>query len=339
MRKYAVQTILIVLVIVAGIFVFRGRNNAEYIKIAGFAQGTSYHITYKSKWGENLKNEIDTLLADFDKSFSTYLPASIISGINTNNTDIVINKDFKKLFDKSHEVYMATDGAFDITVAPIVNAWGFGFTERSDVDSLLIDSLLQYVGMDKVKIEKGKVVKEHKEIMLDANAIAQGYSVDVTAAFLDKKGIRNYLVEIGGEIRTRGVNDKGEIWKIGLDKPVEKNLVPGTYLQAVLQLKDRSLATSGNYRKFYEKDGVKYVHSIDPKSGYPVLKNLLSVTVLANDCMTADAYATAFMVMGIEKSMAFLYEHKELDAYLIYSDEKGDYQVFITEGLRKDIVK
>jgi thiamine biosynthesis lipoprotein len=339
MKKYILQILLVILAIVAGILIFRTRDKGEYIKIAGFTQGTSYHITYESKRGENLQNKIDTLFADFDKTFSTYLPGSIISRINSNDTGVFINKHFIKLFNKAYNVYKATEGAFDMTVAPVVNAWGFGFTERADVDSTLIDSLLQYIGMDKVKIEHNRILKKHKEIMLDANAIAQGYAVDVTAEFLDKKGIKNYLVEIGGEVRTRGINDKGKIWKIGLDKPFENNLIPGTYLQAILQLKGRSLATSGNYRKFYEKDGVKYAHSIDPKTGYPVLKNLLSVTVVADDCMTADAYATAFMVMGADKTRAFLSDHKELEAYLIFNDEEGNYQVFITEGLKKDIVE
>ena len=155
----------------------------------------------------------------------------------------------------------------------------------------------------------------------------------------DKKRIRNYLVEIGGEVKTRGVNAEGDVWKIGLDKPVENNFIPGRYIQAKLQIEDKSLATSGNYRKFYEKDGVKYVHSIDPKTGYPVLSNLLSATVLADDCMTADAYATAFMVMGIERAKTFLSNHKELEAYLIYSDDEGNYREFITEGLKENILE
>jgi len=339
MRKYFSQFIIIIIAIAIVIFLMRKRNKGEYVKIAGFTQGTSYHITYESRRGENLKNEIDTLLADFDKIFSTYLPSSVISRLNKNDTNVDINSHFIKLFDKAYEVYKATDGAFDITVAPVVNAWGFGFTEKADIDSSLIDSLLQYVGMNKVKLDQGKIWKKYKETMLDANGIAQGYSVDVTTGFLDKKGIRNYLVEIGGEVSTKGVNDKGVIWKIGLDKPIENNFAPGTYLQAILQVENRSLATSGNYRKFYEKDGVKYVHSIDPKTGYPVLKNLLSVTVLADDCMTADAYATGFMVMGVERTKTFLSSHKEMEAYIIYSDNEGNYQVFITEGLKNSILE
>jgi thiamine biosynthesis lipoprotein len=339
MKKDTILNVLIVLAVISGILIIKGRRTGKYIKIAGRTQGTFYQITYESKGGENLKNEIESLLADFDKTFSTYLPSSIISRVNNNDTGVYVNNHFIKLFNKAYEVYKATDGAFDITVAPVVNAWGFGFTEKADVDSSMVDSLLQYVGMNKVKLHENRIMKEYNEIMLDANGIAQGYSVDVTAEFLDKKGIRNYLVEIGGEVKTRGVNVKGDIWKIGIDKPIENNFMPGRYLQARLQIENKSLATSGNYRKFYEKDGVKYVHSIDPKTGYPVLSNLLSATVLADECMTADAYATAFMVMGIERAKAILSNHKELGVYLIYSDDEGNYREFITEGLKENIME
>jgi thiamine biosynthesis lipoprotein len=339
MKKSIVQIVIIIITAALILFVSRGFFKGEYIKLAGFTQGTSYHITYESKRGENLQEEIDTLLADFDRTFSIYLPGSIISRINKNDSDVIVNEHFIKVFNKSYEIYKATEGIFDITVAPLVNAWGFGFTEKANVDSSMVDSLLEYVGMDKVILEDKKIRKKHKETMLDCNAIAQGYAADVIADYLDRKGIKNYLVEIGGEINTRGINEKGNIWRIGIDKPIENNLIPGTYLQAIVQLKNRSLATSGNYRKFYEKDGVKYAHSINPKTGYPVLKNLLSATVLAEDCMTADAYATAFMVMGLEKTKDFLLEHAEMEAYLVYSDDQGNYQVFVTSGLKKDILE
>ena len=209
---------------------------------------------------------------------------------------------FLTCFECAKEIYESTNGAFDITVAPIVNAWGFGFTEAVEVDSSLIDSLLQYLGMDSVGIVEGKIWKEKDGIMLDMNAIAQGYAVDVLCEFLESKGIINYLVEIGGEIKTRGHNPRGTEWKVGIDRPIEGLQIPGVDLQAIVEISDRSLATSGNYRKFYEKDGVKYSHTIDPKTGYPVQHCLLSATVLAGDCMRADAYATGFMVMGYEKS-------------------------------------
>jgi thiamine biosynthesis lipoprotein len=338
MKKNILRITIIIAVPFTILFVSRGCLEREYIKLAGFTQGTSYHITYESRKGENLQEEIDTLLADFDKTFSIYLPGSVISRINRNDPDVIVNEHFVKVFNKAYEIYKSTQGAFDITVAPLVNAWGFGFTQAANVDSLMIDSLLQYVGMDKVELEGNKIRKKYKEIMLDCNAIAQGYAVDFIADYLDHKGIKNYLVEIGGEINTRGVNEKGIIWRIGIDKPIENSMIPGKNLQAVIQLHNRSLATSGNYRKFYEKDGVKYAHSIDPKTGYPVLSNLLSATVLAEVCMTADAYATAFMVMGLEKTKEFLLKHNELEAYLIYSDDQGNYRVFITDDLKKGIV-
>lgn len=313
------------------------RFPGTYIKLAGFTQGTTYHITCKCKDKLNLQDEIDTLLADFDRSLSTYLRGSIISRINQNDTTIIPDDHFLKVYHKALEVYEAADGAFDITVAPIVNAWGFGFTEKADVDSNMIDSLLQYVGMKKIWLENGKIVKEYPGTMLDVNAIAQGYSVDVVSDFLDQKGIRHYLVEIGGEVRTKGRNPEFKTWTVGIDKPVDNNFIPGEMIQAKLHLKNSSLATSGNYRKFYEQDGVKYAHSIDPKTGYPVMDNLLSVTVQASDCMSADAWATAFMVMGLEKTIQFLSVHEELQAFLIYSDTDGDFKTFMTKKLRRNI--
>jgi thiamine biosynthesis lipoprotein len=339
MKRNILRITIIIVIPFVILFVSRGCLRREYIKLAGFTQGTSYHITYESKRGENLQEEIDTLLAGFDKIFSIYLPGSVISRINRNDSDVIIDEHFIKVFNKAYDIYEATEGVFDITVAPLVNAWGFGFTQTANIDSSLIDSLLNYVGMGKVVLEDKRIRKRYKETMLDCNAIAQGYSVDYISDYLERKGIRNYLVEIGGEINARGVNEEGNVWRIGIDKPIENNFIPGTYLQAIIQLYNCSLATSGNYRKFYEKDGVKYAHSIDPKTGYPVLSSLLSATVLAEDCMTADAYATAFMVMGLERAKNFLMKHRELEAYLIYSDDQGNYQVFVTDGLKKNIME
>jgi thiamine biosynthesis lipoprotein len=189
--------------------------------------------------------------------------------------------------------------------------------------------------MDKISLEGNTIVKQNPNIKLDVNAIAQGYSVDIVAEFMDRKGIVNYMVEIGGEVKTKGLNDKGKVWKIGIDKPIENNLVPGQNLQAVISLNNGAIATSGNYRKFYEKDGLKFTHSINPKTGYPVISKLLSATVMTSDCMTADAYATAFMIMGFEKSIILLSNQDTLNAYLIYSDENGDFKTYITPGMKK----
>jgi thiamine biosynthesis lipoprotein len=189
--------------------------------------------------------------------------------------------------------------------------------------------------MDKVSLVNGRLIKSNENMILDFNAIAQGYSVDLIAEMFEGKNIKNYLVEIGGEVRTKGRNQNNRIWRVGIDKPEENNMIAGADLQAIISLRDRALATSGNYRKFYVKNGIKYVHTIDPKTGYPVVSNLLSATVVAPDCTTADAYATAMMVVGVNKSLELLKQHKELDALLIYTDVQGKYQVYISPGLKK----
>ncbi|KPK84274.1 MAG: hypothetical protein AMS27_10430 [Bacteroides sp. SM23_62_1] len=310
-----------------------------YINLDGQTQGTTYHISYRSNDSTDYQHDIDSVLRQFDLSLSTYEPLSIISRINRDEQDVELSDYFIKCFIASREIFEASGGAFDITVAPVVNAWGFGFTEKMDPDSLMIDSLLQFVGMDKIRIENGKIIKDKPGVMLDVNAIAQGYAVDVISGYLESRGIVNYLVEIGGEVRTRGVNYRGQIWTVGIDKPIEGLQIPGLQMQAIITLPDRSLATSGNYRRFYVKDGVKYSHTINPATGHPVRHNLLSATVLANECMIADGYSTAFMVLGIEKSKTLLEKRKDLDAYLIFTNEEGQYEVFYTPGIRKLIMK
>jgi thiamine biosynthesis lipoprotein len=310
-----------------------------YITLAGPTQGTSYHITYQSDDSIDYQSDIDTLLRRFDLSLSTYEPASIISRINRDEPDVKLNAYFIRCFQSAREVFIASDGAFDITVAPIVNAWGFGFTEKTDPDSLMIDSLLQFVGMDHVRIENERIIKDFPGIMLDVNAIAQGYAVDVVSEFFDSVGITNWLVEIGGEVRCRGKNSRGEYWRVGIDKPIDGIQLPGIQMEAVVSLHNRSLATSGNYRRFYIKDGVKYSHTIDPSTGYPVQHSLLSATVVADECIMADAFATAFMVLGIEKSREILKARKDLEAYLIYTDKSGKYTFYCTRGMRRFVSK
>jgi thiamine biosynthesis lipoprotein len=263
----------------------------------------------------------------------------VISRINNNDKDVKVDSLFRKVFNKAKEVNELSDGAFDITVGPIVNAWGFGPELRVKIDSALIDSLIQFVGMNKVRIEKERVIKSDPGVKLDVNAIAQGYSVDIIAGFLSDKGIKNYLVEIGGEISAVGTKKKGTPWKVGVDKPYDNNYIPGQDLQVILAMKDNSMATSGNYRKFFEENGVKYSHSIDPKTGYPVRHNLLSVTVTAPDCMSADAFATAFIIMGMEKSIKLVKKLDGIEAYFIYSDDKGDFFTEFTDGFREIIIE
>jgi thiamine biosynthesis lipoprotein len=336
-KKFITPTIIIVAVVAA--VLLYNEPEKEYKKIEGSTQGTTYHITYEYNKNKDLHDDIKEVLHNFDLSLSTYDSSSVIARINANDPDVEADEKFIRVFEEAREVNEKTNGAFDITVAPVVNALGFGFTGGIEVDSAVIDSLLQYVGMEKVRLAGNKIVKDHPFVMLDVNAIAQGYSVDVVAEFLDGKKVDNYLVEIGGELKCKGMNPKGEDWKIGIDRPVEGNYTPGKDLQAIVAIRTKSLATSGNYRKFYEKGGVKYAHSIDPNTGYPVLSRLLSATVLAGECITADAYATACMVMGLEKSIALLEEQEELEAYLIYSDEEGNFRVYTTPGMKEHIVR
>jgi len=288
--------------------------------------------------GIDYEKEIVQLLRDFSASLSMYHPASLISRINQNDASAVVDDFFRTVFNKSVEVNKASDGVFDITVAPLVNLWGFGFTsDTPEMNPKKIDSLLQFVGMDKIRIEGDRVVKDLPGVMLDMNAIAKGYSVDVVADFLKSKGCRNYLVNIGGEIAAQGVNASGYLWQVGIEKPIE-NAQYGESLQAIVRLNNRAMATSGNYRRFFEIDGKKYAHTIDVKTGYSVMHNLMSATIVAEDCMTADAWATVCLASGLEKSIQLLRQHPELEAFLIYSDEKGNFKVHVTDGMNAIMV-
>jgi thiamine biosynthesis lipoprotein len=309
-----------------------------YYKIAGFAQGTSYHITYEMPETIDLQPQIDSILKAFDHSLSSYDTTSVISKINRNE-EVLIDDLFTRVFIKSEEVFKASGGLFDITVMPLVNAWGFGPGTRQHFDSIQIDSLLDFVGMGKVKIVNKTVIKTDPRVQLDVNAIAQGYSVDIVSGYLDDNGSKNYIVEIGGEIRAKGVNMSGQTWRVGIDRPEFGNVIPGVELAAILQLKNKALATSGDYRKYFEENGVKFAHHIDPKTGYPARQSILSATIAASDCITADAFGTVCMVGGLEKSKEILAKHPELEAYLIYTDDKGNYQLYITEGMKKMIVE
>lgn len=308
----------------------------QYIKNQGGVFGTTYSFVYEHS--EDIETELKAELDKFNASLSTYDPSSIISRINKNETEVELDEYFTKCFKKSEEISQITNGAFDITVAPIVNAWGFGFNESTVADSAKIDSLIQFVGYKKIQISNNKIKKEYPETMLDASAIAKGYGVDVASELLESKGITNYLVEIGGEVRARGKNAKGVFWRIGIDKPIEDPTVSQRELQAVVSLENKSLATSGNYRQFYEKDGIKYSHTIDPNTGYPARNQLLSASVLADDCMTADAFATAFMVMGVVKSIKLVNALEYLDGYFIYVDSTGDYSIYSTSNFQSSAI-
>jgi thiamine biosynthesis lipoprotein len=311
------------------------REKEQLVKIEGQAQGTTYHITYFSKDNVSYKTQIDSLLKQLDLSLSTYVPESIISRINGNDNTVEVDDHFSSVFTKAIEVSKKTNGLFDVTVAPIINAYGFGFTAKENVNSKMIDSLRQFVGYRMVRLSGNKLVKEKPEIMVDFNAIAQGYSVDVLASFLEDKDINSYLVELGGEVKAKGTKENNEPWRVGIDQP-EENFPGSRNLKAVVKLKDMAMATSGNYRRYYEENGRKYAHIIHPATGYPAKHHLLSASVFAIDCMTADAYATAFMVMGVEQARQFLSENKavELEVFLIY-DDNGDWKTYASEGLKE----
>lgn len=306
------------------------------VKIEGYAQGTTYQITYLDKKNRDFQPEIDSILTDFDKSVSTYLPSSIISRINRNEKNVKTDKYFNTCFNKAKEVWKNTEGAFDPTVYPLVNAWGFGPGKKQTIEKKLVDSILKFVGMELIELKNNKIIKKDPRVALDFNAFAQGYSVDVVSDFLNSKGINAYIVEIGGEVYAKGRNVNNQNWTIGIEKPID-NKETVNPLNAIAKLENMAVSTSGNYRRFTIIDGVKYAHHLNPKTGYPTNNNLLSASVFAKDCITTDANATGLLVMGLEKAKLFLEAHKELEAYLIYSDEKGNYKIYETSGL-KDIV-
>ncbi len=324
------------------LFLLSCQNKSDegiYLKVQGFTQGTYYVITYQSGDSININLMIDSLLHEFDMSLSTYIPNSIISRMNSNDTNVVADLLFTEVWNEAYRIYEITDGLFDITVGPLINAWGFGPGMKLEMDSMIIDSLMQYVGMDKISLSDGRVIKDYPEIKMDVNAIAQGYSVDIVADFLKDMEISNFLINIGGEIRCEGKNPGGKHWKIGVDKPIFGNLISTQDYQVILELADLSVASSGNYRKYYEVDGKKIVHTLDPKTGYTKMNQLLGATILAEECMTADALATACMVMGPEKAKEFISELEGVEAYFVLSDDDGLYQEWYTPGLAKFISK
>ena len=316
----------LVFLIVATVIIL-AENKPEYRTSQGAVFGTTYHITYNHN--ADLSTDITRVLKDVDNSLSTFNANSTISLVNK-NMQVELDSMFLYVFQLAQHVAETTTGAFDITVAPAVNAWGFGFKNAETIDNDLIDSLKQIVGYQMVKEENGVIVKDDSRIMLDCSAIAKGFGCDVVAALFDSVGIADYMVEIGGEIVVKGLNSKGSDWRIGISKPTDDSLATETELQTVLELTNRAMATSGNYRNFYYKDGKKYAHTIDPATCRPVNHNLLSVTVLAENCAVADAYATAMMVLGLERSLELCKELENIDAYFIYQDNEGVIQICTT---------
>lgn len=323
-----------------------GAGERAYLTIEGPTMGTAYRVTYADSVSRNLQPAIEELLAQINGEVSTYIDSSTISRFNQSDWGIDLgyavetaeqpsrNAHFLSNFQAAQDVFNASGGAFDPTVMPLVNYWGFGYTEKRAVtggDSLAVDSLTQLVGFDLLRLENDTLFKTKPGVQLDFSAIAKGYAVDALGELLEGNGINHYLVDIGGEIRARGVNPKGLPWRIGINIPEEN--VALNAIQTAVPVRDQSIATSGNYRNFYEVDGVKYSHTISPFTGFPERNTLLSASVFSRECMVADAYATAFMVLGVEAAWELANRLPGIEAYFIYSLEDGLMSVRYTDGL------
>lgn len=328
------QVPFLVLLIVGTVLIIRQQQNMPYQKYSDFVFGTTFSVTYQCD--SDLSHSIKDELMKVDFSLSPFNEKSVITAIN-NNQEVTPDKMFMDVFTLAMEVSRETEGAFDITVAPLVNAWGFGFKNGRKPTTQQVDSLRRIIGYQKVSVVNGKIHKQDPRMMLDCSAIAKGYGTDVVARFLRSRGVNNYMVEVGGEIVTKGVNPDRLPWKVGVIKPDDDSLNVSHKLQTVLNVTDIAMATSGNYRRFYYKNGKKYAHTIDPKTGYPVQHNILSATVLAKTCAQADAYATSFMVLGFDGAKKILERHPELMAYFIYDDGQGKNAVWFSPSLKDKI--
>ena len=294
-------------------------KDKEYQHRDGFVFGTVYSVTYHNPDNRDLSLQITNALDAVNNSLSMFNKESTIAKIN-NNEPVILDSLFLTVWEVGQSVSYATDGAFDMTVAPLVDLWGFGLKNKSVVTDAEVDSLRQFVGYKLASIDNGVMLKAYPEMRIDAGAIAKGYACDVVADTLIAYGCTDFCVEIGGELAVKGQNPKGVNWHIAINKPVEDSTCVNSEIQEVLELTDCGMATSGNYRNYYELDGKKYSHSIDPRTGYPVRHSLLSATIIASDCMTADAWATACMVVGFDKAKEWIETNNHLKGYLIYED-------------------
>ena len=311
-------------------------NTPKKIVLQGEAQGSYYAITYFDEQGRNFQNEIDSIFHAVDMSVNLWVDTSIISKVNRNE-EVVPDAIFTDNFRIAQEAAQLSNGYFDPTISPIVAAWGFSYRNGDSITPQLIDSLKQLVDYRNIRIENGKVVKAYPAITLDFNAIAQGYTSDLIASFLDSKGIMNYLVNTGGEIMARGCKTNGDPWIVGIEKPA-KNWDSEQMVQTRIALHDKGLVTSGSTRKYVERNGKRYSHCIDPKTGYPVEHNVLSATVLAENSVWADALASICMVMGMEKSLPLIESMDGVEVYYIYVNEENKLETFATEGFKKLVI-
>lgn len=337
-RKVILQTLFLLFLVVGSYWVIKhndGRSpfekpNERVWENEGMVFGTTYHISYQFR--RDLHNDIRQAMQEVDGALSMFNAESALTQINNGSTD-ASNLLVQDVLTLALEVSKDTHGSFDVTVAPLVNAWGFGFKNGQLPDSTQVDSILQFVGYESIHLEGNRLTKDDSRTILDCSAIAKGYGCDHVARLMERMGVKNYMIEIGGEVVCHGKNRKGKAWSIGVCRPVEDGNEGN---EAVLQLTDRAMATSGNYRNYYvTEDGRKLAHTIDPHSGYPVQHSILSSTVIAPTCAQADAYATSFMVMGVDSAMAFANRHPEMEAFIIYADEKGEMHDLYTKGLEK----
>ena len=332
---------LILLLLVAIVYLYRQNQQKPALQVVetstgkvvftGNTMGTSYRVVYLDQEERDFKNEVDSILLVFNESLSTYIQDSEISRFNRMDTLFFKLPFFLPVLEAGKVVYEQTSGAFDPTVAPLVNLWGFGPDGPQLKDSVNINAILRLVDYSSVQFDEEKVWKTKEGVNLDFSAIAKGYGVDVIATYLSEKGIQNMLVEIGGELVAKGVNEEGELWKVGINRPEED--ANANELYSIVALSNQGMATSGNYRNFYEVDGLKISHTINPKTGRPVNHGLLSVTVLAENCMRADAIATSMMVMGKEEAIE-LQKNADFEIFLIYSDEDGNLKSYASEGIK-----
>jgi len=330
------QVPFLLFLILGTIYIIRQQQSVPYQKNSGFVFGTIYNITYQAE--EDYQSYIEEALNKVDREFSMFNEQSTVSRINHGEQPELSNT-FVRVFNLANDIWKDTNGAFDVTVAPLVNAWGFGFKNEQMPTARQVDSLRQFIGMNNVELVGQPAILQKKDArtMLDFSAIAKGYGVDAVANLLESSGVKNYMIEIGGEVITRGVSSQRVPWRIGVTKPTDDSLQVSSELQTVLNITDMAMATSGNYRNFYYKNGRKYAHTIDPQSGYPVQHSILSATVLAKNCATADAYATSFMVMGLERAKEVLERHRDMMAYFIYSDAQGQLAVWYSPSLKDKI--
>lgn len=326
------------LILILSLEACSSQKEPRLVENSGYAQGSTYQIKYLTSKNQNFAEEIETIFLEIDQSMSTYVSSSLISEVNKGGAWVEVDDMFLEVLNRSIEIAKETDGDFDPTVGPLVAIWGFGFEEvRRDVDTEMIEEVRSKTGYSSVRIDGNKVMIP-EDFSLDFNALAQGYTVDVIAGYLESQGIENYMVEVGGEVRTLGLNNKGNIWTIGVDKP-QNEIDQSDRFQFILELKDAGLATSGNYRKYWvdQKTGVKYSHTINPHSGTPARNRLLSASIIAPNTMDADAYATTCMVKGLEDCKAFLDSKPDLEGYLVYTNDNDAWEVFITPGFESFI--